>query len=233
MVKHLAQVSRFNLSNAEFWQKEKSSTKNWQNINRIWYLQMRKCQRLVEWNLLGHPTVTSGKRQEVSSLGRSHSSWVDFSRYYILTTNQPDHIPLDVRPLTSNLQPRRHISVWICTTFPAFTTLNLTLRNPIVSLPPISPQAHAHVKQNGGLYLLQDHQGCVTSPRSKVIRHCMGTALKPPRPPRTLMAHTTAQCRRDPLLQALREREDAGLHGHPALEQGSRRTYIESPPWTD
>lgn len=46
---------------------------------------MRKCQRLVEWNLLGHPTVTSGKRQEVSSLGRSHSDLVRRLGLYIPT----------------------------------------------------------------------------------------------------------------------------------------------------
>lgn len=83
---------------------------------------MRKCQRLVEWNLLGHPTVTSGKRQEVSSLGRSHSDLVHVLEHDIPTNSYPA-APLDVRPLTSQSQPRRHISVRICTTFRAFTTL--------------------------------------------------------------------------------------------------------------
>lgn len=67
----------------------KSSTKKRQNSSRIWYLQMRKCQRLVEWNLLGHPTVTSGKRQEVSSLGRSHSDWAEILGYYIPIAESP------------------------------------------------------------------------------------------------------------------------------------------------
>lgn len=84
--------------------------KKWQNSNRTWSLQMRKCQRLVEWNLLGHPTVTSGKRQEVSSLGRSHSDSNRKPGLYIPTINPPG-MPRDARPLTLKPQPRRHISV--------------------------------------------------------------------------------------------------------------------------
>lgn len=79
----------FHLSNAKICKRRCACAKKWQNNNRIWDLQMRKCQRLVEWNLLGHPTVTSGKRQEVSSLGRSHSSWNNFLGYYIPFTNNP------------------------------------------------------------------------------------------------------------------------------------------------
>lgn len=84
---------------------------------------MRKCQRLVEWNLLGHPTVTSGKRQEVSSLGRSHSDLDLILGYYIPTNNHPAFRLGQTPHLTSKPQPRRHISVRICTTLRAFMTL--------------------------------------------------------------------------------------------------------------
>lgn len=123
-------------------QTKDACTKDWQNNNRTWSLQMRKCQRLVEWNLLGHPTVTSGKRQEVSSLGRSHSD---------LTVAVPYYIPIASRlilPLISDpSHPSRNIADTspfgsVCTTFRAIHDPKLPLRNRIVSHPPIHPQVH-------------------------------------------------------------------------------------------
>lgn len=180
--------------------------KTWQNKNRIWSLQMRKCQRLVEWNLLGHPTVTSGKRQEVSSLGRSHSELASDVTYYILITNRP------MLPLMSDpSHPSRNIadtspSGSVCTTFRANHDSELPLRNPIVSHPPIHPQVHGSCPAEWRpASSARSSRVCEVLAASDMTLH--STALRLPCPPKNLDgSHRGSTQARSPPSSSLRAR---------------------------
>lgn len=147
---------------------------------RTWVLQMRVCQRLVEWSLLGHPTVTSGKRQEVSSIGGPTPI---FSRQFApqVPPNSPGrsnprtphklpqlpyprpphciyppHLFNPVLPFAQLHHPHSPFPLVIDTAI-----LQLCLNSFNSRIQKQDPSSHHHDIQPGFVHLLQDHQGFV------------------------------------------------------------------------